>query len=182
MSTSTRWVTTDDLLRMPDVGRRYELVEGELIDMAPAGGRHGHVAMEIGWRLAEFVNRGQLGMVFAAETGFVLGRNPDTVRVPDAAYISAERIPSGGISTGFIEIIPDLVVEVASPGDTFLELQAKTEVWLRSGVRMVWVANPENRSIAVYVAPDDVHTFVVGDEIVGEPVLHGFRCPIEDIV
>ena len=181
MSTSTRSVKAEDLLRMPDEGRRYELVEGELIDMAPAGGRHGHVAMQIGWRLAEFVVKNRLGATFAAETGFILARGPDTVRAPDAAFIAAERLPSGRITAGFVETIPDLVVEVASPGDTFPELQAKTKEWLRFGVRMVWIADPISRSIAVYLAPEEMRTFEYGDELVGEPVLPGFRCSLEDI-
>lgn len=181
MSTSTRAVTADDLLRMSGDGRRYELIEGELISMAPAGGRHGHVAMQIGWRLAEHVAKNGLGMAFAAETGFLLERSPDTVRAPDAAFISAERLPPGGITAGFVDIVPDLVVEVASPGDTASELQAKTEEWLRYGVRMVWVAYPNSQSIAVYQSPDDVRIFNVGDEIAGSPVVSGFRCPVEDI-
>ena len=181
MSTSTRSVTADDLLRMPDDGRRYELVEGELIGMAPAGGRHGHVAMQIGWRIAEHVVKNGLGTAFAAETGFLLTRNPDTVRAPDAAFISADRLPPGGINAGFIEIVPDLVVEVASPGDSSPELQAKTEEWLRFGVRMVWVAYPNTRSIAVYLSMENVRILNVGDEIEGVPVLPGFRCPVDDI-
>ena len=181
MSTSTRLVTADDLLRMSGDGRRYELVEGELISMAPAGGRHGHVAMQIGWRLAEHVAKNGLGMAFAAETGFLLERSPDTVRAPDAAFISAERIPPGGITASFVDIVPDLVVEVASPGDTSSELQVKTEEWLRYGVRMVWIAYPNSQSIAVYSSLDDSLIFNVGDEIAGDPVLPGFRCPVEDI-
>ena len=181
MSTSTRPVTADDLLRMSGDGRRYELVEGELIDMAPAGGRHGHVAMQIGWRLAEHVEKNGLGIAFAAETGFLLARNPDTVRAPDAAFISAERLPAGEISANFVEIVPDLIVEVASPGDTSSELQTKTEEWLRYGVRMVWIAYPNSQSIAVYSSLDDSLIFNVGNEISGDPVLPGFRCPVEDI-
>ena len=181
MSTSTRSVTADDLLRMPDDGRRYELVDGELIGMAPAGGRHGHVAMQIGWRLAEYVERNGLGTAFAAETGFLLTRSPDTVRAPDAAFIAAERISPGGIAASFVDIVPDLVVEVASPGDSTPELLSKTEEWLRYGVRMVWVANPNTRTIAVYQSPVDVRILNVGDEIEGEPVLPGFRCPVDDI-
>ena len=181
MSTSTRSVTANDLLRMPDDGRRYELVEGELIDMAPAGGRHGHVAMQIGWRLAEHVVKNGLGMAFAAETGFLLARNPDTVRAPDAAFIAAERIPPGGITTSFVDIVPDLVVEVVSHGDSSPRLQAKTEEWLRHGVRMVWLADPNARSIAVYQSTDDVRILNVGDEIAGDPVLPGFRCAVIDV-
>ena len=181
MSTSTRSVTADDLLQMPDDGRRYELVEGELIDMAPAGGRHGHVAMQIGWRLAEHVDKNGLGMAFAAETGFLLERSPDTVRAPDAAFIATERLPAGEITASFVDIVPDLVVEVASPGDTSSELQAKTEEWLRYGVRMVWGADPNSQSITVYSSVDDSLIFNVGNEISGDPVLPGFRCPVEDI-
>ena len=181
MSTSTRMVTADDLLRMPDDGRRYELVEGELTSMAPAGGRHGHVAMQIGWRLAEYVGKNGLGMTFAAETGFLLARNPDTVRAPDAAFVAAKRLPPSGVTASFVDIVPDLVVEVASPGDTASELQAKTEEWLRYGVRMVWVAHPDTQSIAVYQSMDEVLTLYTGDEIVGDPVVSGFRCHVEDI-
>ena len=181
MSTSTRPITADDLLQLPDDGRRYELVEGELISMAPAGGRHGHVAMQIGWRLAEHVGKNGLGLVFAAETGFLLERSPDTVRAPDAAFIATERLPAGEITASFVDIVPDLVVEVASPGDTATELQTKTEEWLRHGVRMVWIAYPNSQSIAVYQSVDDVRIFNVGTEISGDPVLPGFRCPVEDI-
>ena len=181
MSTTTRSLTADDLLQLPNDGRRYELVEGELISMAPAGGRHGHVAMQIGWRLAEHVEKNGLGVAFAAETGFLLERSPDTVRAPDAAFIATERLPAGEITASFVDIVPDLVVEVASPSDTASELRANTEEWLRHGVRMVWVAYPNSQSIAVYQSPDDVRIFNVGDEIAGSPVVSGFRCPVADI-
>ena len=137
--------------------------------------------MQIGWRIAEHVDKNGLGMAFAAETGFLLARDPDTVRAPDAAFISDERLPPGGISANFVEIVPDLVVEVASPSDSSSELQAKTEEWLSYGVRMVWVADPDSQAIGVYQTPDDARVFNLGDEIVGDPVIPGFRCPVSDI-
>src|ERR1700737_4537985 len=98
-------MTAEDLLRLPDDGKRHELVQGELRTISPAGFRHGVVAMAIGGHLADHVRRNHLGVVCAAETGFVLTRNPDTVRAPDAAFVRQERSLD---ERGFFAGAPDL--------------------------------------------------------------------------
>ena len=88
--------------------------------------------------------------VFAAETGFILRRNPDTVRAPDASFVSAGRLPPGDLPGGFLEIAPDLAVEVVSPGDTAREVQEKVEDWLRSETHLVWAVYPATRSVTIH--------------------------------
>jgi Uma2 family endonuclease len=86
-------LTAEELFRLSTTGWRYELVKGELFEMPPAGGRHGNVAIQIAGMLNAYVKVNQLGPVFAAETGFILRRNPDTVRAPDASFVAKERLP-----------------------------------------------------------------------------------------
>ena len=109
--------TAEDLQHLPSTEQRMELVKGKVYELAPAGGRHGSVAMRIANRLANYVNERHLGEVFAAETGFILRRDPDTVRAPDAAFVAAGRLPAGDLPAGYPELAPDLVVEVRSPSD-----------------------------------------------------------------
>ena len=99
-------------MRLSSTGRRYELVEGELYETAPAGGRHGKVAIRIGILLGAYILENRLGEAFAAETGFILRRDPDTVRAPDFALVSIDRLPPEGPPVGFVEMAPDLAVEV----------------------------------------------------------------------
>ena len=94
-------VTADELLYMPDYGFRDQLVQGELRQMTPAGNVHGRVAMSFAWRLAQYVQENQLGTVYAAETGFRLSSNPDTVRAPDVAFVSPSRVEAVGEVEGF---------------------------------------------------------------------------------
>ncbi|HLF97622.1 MAG TPA: Uma2 family endonuclease, partial [Methylococcaceae bacterium] len=98
----------EDLLRLPDDGMRHELVLGELRTMAPAGANHGNLAMAVALSLGNFVRERHLGRVFAAETGFILARDPDTVRAPDVAFIRQDRLEQTGIPTGYWPGAPDL--------------------------------------------------------------------------
>ena len=166
---------------MPDDGKRYELIEGELIEMAPAGGRHGRVGAKIVTRLCLYVERTDLGELLASEVGFFLQRDPDTVRAPDAAFIAKNRLPPEGIPVGFVDTIPDLVVEVVSPNDRAGQLQAKVEQWIEHGVKVVWLVHPESRSIMVYRSLSDVHVRHEGDVLTGDPVLPDFSCPVAEI-
>ena len=113
--TTRTLVTADELLRMPDEGKRYELIEGELIEMAPAGLRHGEIAATVAVLIGHHVRQNDLGSVFVAEPGFFLQRDPDTVRAPDVAFIAKNRLSPEGAPAGFSDTIPDLVVEVVSP-------------------------------------------------------------------
>ena len=179
--TTRTLVTADELLRMPDDGKRYELIEGELIEMAPAGGRHGNIGVRIVGFLFQYIYKTNLGELFGADTGFFLQRDPDTVRAPDAAFIAMERIPPDGIPSGFIDTIPDLVVEVVSPSDRASQVQAKIEQWIEHGVKLVWLVHPEQRSITVYRSLSEVHALHESDTLTGDPVLPGFSCAVSDI-
>jgi Uma2 family endonuclease len=168
-------------MRISSQGKRYELVKGELAETAPAGGRHGLIASRIGFRVRLHAEAGNLGEVFAAETGFRLARNPDTVRAPDVAFVSRERLPAGDQLVGFPDLAPDLVAEVVSPGDSAGAVQAKLEDWLGSGSSLVWIVYPDTRSVAVYRSLDQVSILTSGDSLEGGAVLPGFSCPVSEL-
>ena len=181
MRTLKELFTAEDLAHLPSEGRRLELVKGKVYEMAPAGGRHGRTAMNAGTLLNVHVRARQLGQVFAAETGFVIRRNPDTVRAPDAAFVSANRLGTDEIPDGFVEVVPDLVVEVASPGDGRTEIREKVEDWVRAGVKLVWVLYPISRSATVYRSVEDVRNLTEADFLEGEDVVPGFSCQLSDL-
>ena len=181
MSTKTQLVTADELLRMPRGRFRYELVEGELRTMSPAGEEHGAVIMSLAAPLAQYVKAHDLGFVFAAETGYKLASNPDTVLAPDIAFLRRERVEPTGLLKGYRENAPDLAVEVMSPGDTVREVTEKAGKWLAAGALMVWVVNPKKRTVTVYRAPGEVTTLDEKDHLDGGEVVPGFRCKVSEI-
>jgi len=174
-------LTAEELLRLSTTGSRYELVKGELFEMPPAGGRHGSVAMRIGIVLGSYVRENELGEVFAAETGFILRRDPDTVRAPDAAFVARERLPAGELPPGYLEMVPDLAVEVVSPGDSAREVREKVADWMRAGVRLLWAIDPATRSVTVYRSTDDLSVLSEDDSLDGGQVIPGFSTNIKDL-
>lgn len=157
------------------------MVKGKVYEMAPAGGRHGYAAINAGTFLNVHVRSNRLGRVFAAETGFILRRAPDTVRAPDAAFVAHSRLPADEIPDGYIAVIPDLVVEVVSPNDTRREVREKVEDWLHAGVRIVWVLNPITSTATVYRSIEDVRQLTEDDFFDGEDVVPGFSCRVGDV-
>src|SRR5438552_14613484 len=105
--------------------------------MAPASGGHGAIAMNLGISLGLFVRQHKLGVTFAAETGFILSRNPDTVRAADGSFVSITRIPPGGVPMKFFPGAPDLAIEVISPSDTVFDVEEKVNDWLNAGTKLV---------------------------------------------
>lgn len=178
MTTKSKLMTADELLNMPDDGRRYELIEGKLIELAPPPGtRHGYTQFRIGLRLEQFVGPRGLGIVIT-EAGFLVSANPDTVRAPDVAFVVADRVPEDGLPAGYLPFAPDLLVEVVSPSDRAADVQEKVHMWLDAGSRLVWVAYPSTKSVAAYRSRTDV-TVVEGDQrLDGAPVLEGFSIPV----
>ena len=180
MTTQTRHITADDLLRIPDDGSRYELVEGTLREMAPAGHQHGRIAVNVSTPLAQHVKTNNLGAVYAAETGFKLASNPDTVRAPDVAFVRRERVEAVGDGEGFWPGAPDLAVEVVSPGDSY-DVEEKVFDWLDAGTRLVIVANPRKRLVTLYRSLTDVVVLTEADvQDVGD-VVPGLALLVKDI-
>ena len=178
MSSIRQVITAQQLLAMPDDGWRYELVEGELRRMSPAGRDHGRIAMNLGARLAVFVRDHSLGVVFAAETGFLLRRDPDTVRAPDVAFVSAERWSPG---EGFFPGSPDLAVEVVSPSDSFVEVEEKVSEWLAAGTRAVVVVNPRRRAVSLHRENGAVQRLGVSETLDLSFVVPGFRVGVAEL-
>ncbi len=148
--------------------------------MSPAGFEHGRIVGRICGRLERFVEQQAIGVVTGAETGFRIGRDPDTVRAPDVAFIRAERVPPAPLR-GFFQGAPDLAVEVLSPGDRASEVLAKVQDWLSAGCRAVWVVDPANRTVSVYRSQDQVVTWSVSDELTGGDILPGFSLSVAEI-
>ena len=183
MTIETRHTTAEELLRMPDDGFRYELVRGELRKMAPAGNKHGYLALRIASRLERHVEENSLGKAYAAETGFKLSSDPDTVRAPDAAFVSQTRLEEVGEVEGFWPGAPDLAVEVISPFDTHTEVVEKALAWLEAGCRMVLAVDPSRRTVTVYRALDDIRILrgEAGETLDGADVIPGWSLPVAEL-
>jgi Uma2 family endonuclease len=174
-------VTADDLIRMADDGKRYELVAGELRMMSPAGWKHGRDGSRLGRILGRHVDDHDLGEMFMAETGFLLSRDPDTVRAPDISFIAKQNLPKEEPESAYWPGAPDLAVEVLSPNDRTGEVDAKIRDWLDGGAKQVWIVDPGVKTITVYRSPTDVESFAVGQTLEGGDVVRGFSCAVADV-
>ena len=174
-------MTAEELLHLNLPNKRTELVRGILVVREPAGYQHGDVAARLLSVIANHVYAHDLGRVFAAETGFTVARNPDTVRAPDVAFVSTARLPDPP-PRGFAELAPDLSVEVLSPDDRPGEVLAKVADWLSAGSRLVWVVDPIRVSARVYRADGSESMLNETDLLSGEDVLPGFECELRTVV
>jgi Uma2 family endonuclease len=179
--TAMQAVAAEDLQRLPSRGGRYSLIKGELRTMPPAGGEHGSVAMHLGASLYQAVSARNLGRVYAAQTGFLLATNPDTVLAPDVAFLRRDRVQQIGNVAGFIPAAPDLAVEVISPYDTYTEVEEKVSLWLQHGTQMVVVVNPRRRGVTVYRPGRPVLFLTEQDELSGNDVVPGWSVRIQDL-
>ena len=180
-ATETALLTADDLLRLYGKGVRGELVRGVLHETMPTGHEHGKIVVNLCAELRSFVKLRKLGSLTASDSGVWLERDPDTVREPDIAYFSAERMPPGIRVTGYAETPPDLVVEVVSPSNTMREVNDKAFMWLSYGVRLVWVVHPDTRTVDVYRGGRATVTLTKGDALDGLDALPGFTCAVSEV-
>ncbi len=148
--------------------------------MSPAGFGHGRIANRISVRLGTFVEERSLGVVTTAETGFQIGRDPDTVRAPDVAFVRAERLPAIE-PLGYFQGAPDLAVEVLSPQDRAGEAVAKVQDWLDADCREVWVVDPRTRTVTVYRGGNEALVLHASDTLACGELLHGFSIPVAEI-
>jgi Uma2 family endonuclease len=161
------------------MGKRYELVAGELRVMSPSGWKHGNVTSTLHGRLLWFVEQHDLGMMFGAETGFRLARNPDTVRAPDIAFIAKKHLPEEDPNEAFWPGAPDLAVEVLSPDDRPGNVAEKVEAWLNAGCAAVWVVDLKQQSVVIHHAQTDARVVRVGEVLQDDLVVPGFSCPVD---
>ncbi|MCB9878769.1 MAG: Uma2 family endonuclease [Planctomycetes bacterium] len=171
--------TADQLLELREPGVRHELVCGELRRMSPAGHWHGSVASRIAGLLERFLREREVGQAYGAETGFVLARDPDTVRAPDAAFVRTARVAPPG--PGYFPGPPDLAVEVVSPSDRYCEVHEKALSWLDHGTHTVWVVEPMARTVTVLRARDDMRVLRENDLLDGGDLLPGFACTVTEL-
>jgi len=172
-------MTAEELFKTPDLGR-CELLQGELRMMPLSGALHGRTVAMLEWWIGNHIAEHTLGMIFGAETGFIIERNPDTVRAPDVAFVVKERIPNP-LPSGFFPGPPDLAVEVLSPSDRASEVTAKTRGWLAAGCREVWNVDPETKTVTLHRAEGAIVQRAVGDILESPLLLPGFRKPLAEL-
>ncbi|OLC76135.1 MAG: hypothetical protein AUH78_07445 [Gemmatimonadetes bacterium 13_1_40CM_4_69_8] len=172
-------MTADELLHVYLPDKHVELVKGVLVVRELPGLRHGRVALDLALRLDAHVRAAALGRVYP-EVGFKLASDPDTVRGPDIAFISRDRLPDPE-PAGFADLAPDLVVEVLSPGDRPAAVLAKVADWLSAGTRLVWVMDPARRLARVYRDDGTEQILTVDESLDGGEVVPGFSCLLREI-
>jgi len=169
-------VTGEALAEMGDIGR-CELVEGKIIMRSPTSWRHGKYERRFGNSLGDFVDKHRLGEVLVGEVGIYTGRNPDTIRGADVIFISNERLAQVK-SASFLDVAPELVIEVMSPDDRWTEVKQKIREYFSIGVMLVWVADPSDKTVSVYRSLTDVRLFTESDSLSGEEVLPSFSVSV----
>lgn len=158
---------------------RCELIDGEVTEMAPAGGEHGDVELGILAAIRVVTQRHRLGWAFGPSTGFLVDRAPDTVLQPDGSFVAAGRLSHA--PPGFVELAPDLVLEVISPSDRMSAVIAKVNRWLAAGVQVVWVADPAAAEVLVWRSPSEVQTVGRDETLTCEELLPGFALPLSEV-
>ena len=169
--------TAEELFASPS-DWHYELIQGKLrsLDM-PTGAIHGRVTATFSARVQVFVEDNQLGECFAAETGFLIEQNPDTVLAPDFAFVARAKLPEP-LPGGYVRAIPDLVLETRSPNDRPREISEKVREWLVAGVQVVLELNPAKQALTVYRPHADPEILTRESVFDGGTVLPGFTLPL----
>lgn len=160
---------------------RLELVRGRIVREPPANFRHGQVDSRLAYRIRRWVDEHGLGEV-VTNVGFVLSERPATVRGPDIAFVSRERIPAEVAPTGFARFMPDLAVEILSPSNTASDVQEKVLEYLEAGVRLIWIVDPRHRRATVYRSRSDIRLLSEEDHLDGDPVLPGFTVALSEVL
>lgn len=174
-------LTPQDVLRRPDHGRGFELIDGELREQNVST-KSSHIAGEVYGFLRDHVRPKRLGALFPEGTGFVCFEDEDRMRKADTAFIRANRLTKQQFDAdGYCPVCPDLAVEVVSPNDLQYEVNEKRQEWLDAGAQLVWVVEPEDETVHAYKADGSVTLFRKADTLTAEPVLPGFACPVAEL-
>lgn len=178
MVAERKLLTADDVWGLGE-DAHVELVRGELREVPAAGGLHGGIGGEFAVELGLYGRETKSGRVFIAETGIIVSKSPATLLVPDLFFVKFEHLPDAKLPTRFFEIPPDLVLEILSPSQRFADLVEKAALYLRFGVPLVWLVDPDRKAITAMTADGLVRVYHVGDILDGGEVLSGFSVPVD---
>ncbi len=183
MTVAAQLLTAEDLLVMPDDGHRLELVAGELMRMPPPGYGHGSLAARLTALLFAHVSSLELGDVLSGDTGFRLATGPDTVRAPDVAFVSKERLDRVAFDhSRYFPGAPDFLAEIVSPSDSFTDVQHKVLQWLSAGAKLVLVLSPTKRLGFVYRPGAPVEVLTPADTFDASDVVRGFKVTLGELL
>ena len=174
---ATRQITVDEFEAMPLEGP-WELIDGELVQVTPASERSGSTELAVGSLIFQHVRAHGLGRAYGAETGFVLFPDRQTVLAPDVAFVAADRMTPEEDRDRFARLAPDLAVEILSPTDRMGETVEKVGLYLQAGVRLVWLVDPDKKSVTVFRPDAPPETLDATMTIDGGDVLPGFSVPV----
>lgn len=160
--------------------RHFELERGEVVEMSRPGERHGFVCHNVGRILGNYAFQRRKGYVCNNDTGLILERNPDTVRGPDVVFYDEVR-RYDDLKTRYSDQPPTLAVEVLSPNDRWGKVTRRITHFLGRGFAIIWLVDPEGRSVTVYRPNQLPQVFEGEDELAGDPELPGFRCRVADL-
>ena len=175
-----RTVGIDEYARLPDDGYRTELVRGLVVREPQPGLRHGDIQARLAAILIRHIDEQRLDLACLGPTGFVLERDPPTVRGPDLAILRRTRFPAPD-HPGFVEGAPEMVIEIASPSNSASAIRARLTDFFRAGARLAWVVYPETRTVAVHESPSRVRSVALADELDGGDVVPGLRIRVSTI-
>lgn len=182
IAASEKKVWTDaEFMALPDDGHRYEIMDGELIDMGNSGALHGYVCSLLVMSLMSYVLPKKLGVILDSSTAFKMKNG--NKRAPDVSFFAKERLQGiTELPTGFLDGAPDLVVEVLSPGNTVEEIDRKLVEYFENGARLVWVISPNQHYVLVYRSAQEPDRLLKSiDFLDGEDVIPGFTLPVTSL-
>ncbi len=178
MATATEFLTAEEFASRPDPGYPEELVQGRIVTMPPPTPRHGQICSKTDRLLGTFADEHDLGHVLCNDSGVITERDPDTVRGADVSFYSYAKVPRGEIPKGYLDVVPDLIVEVRSEDDRWTDILAKVHEYLAAGVGVVVVLDPDPKSATIFRPDQPPQKLGPDDELTIPDVLGDFRVKV----
>lgn len=180
--TAVKLLTIEDLRQLSEDEHPGELVKGEWVEVSRPTWKHGELMAHIAALLWLYLRENPIGRVVCGDPGTILERRPDTLRGPDIAFLRKERIPPEGIPDDWWEGAPDFAIEIVSRSQSAHDLARKALEYLRAGTSLVWVVDPQTRTVAVYTPPDHIRILSEDETLDASDVLPGFQCKVKELL
>jgi Uma2 family endonuclease len=176
--TAATLMTAEEFRLLPDNGRPVELVKGVVVEMSLPTPRHGQICARVSYLLSRFQEDNPLGTVVGNDAAIITQRGPDTVRGADVAFYSYQKVPRGELPIGYMDISPDLAMEVRSRSDRWSAIRVKVNEYLNAGVTLVCVLDEETRMAHLFPIDSPPRSVPADGELDLSEVLPGFRVPL----